>query len=461
VTYVLGVDVGTTFTAAAIWRAGRVETVALGDHANAVPSVLFLRDDGVLLVGDAANRRAITEPGRVAREFKRRIGDPVPILLDGTERTPQALTAAVIRWVVGKVTEREGSSPDYVTLTCPASWGEHRRGLMTEAAGLAGLHDVGLLTEPSAAATYYATQERLAPGSVVAVYDLGGGTFDATLLRKTEGGFELKGTPVGDDSLGGVDFDQWVIDHITAWLGASWSGLDLGDPATLAAAAQVRANAVDAKEALSSDVAVGIPVIVPGRTAEVRLTRSEFQEMIRGSLERTVAALHRAVEDSGVAPGELSAVLLVGGSSRIPLVSELLGNEFRVPIVTDAHPKFAVCLGAAIAAAPRVASPPETVVPGPPRAPSPDPAAGAPTIEVDLVSTGLTEPGDLLIRPAADLAGSLGPVVDRDVPLRIVVGADDSYQRGTLRRVLIVAALALLLIAALSLLATLRSSSGP
>jgi molecular chaperone DnaK len=460
-TYALGIDVGTTFTAAATWRGDRAETVALGDHANAVPSVLFLREDGVLLVGDAAARRAVAEPGRVAREFKRRIGDPVPLLLGGVEHTPQGLTAAVIGWVAAKVTELEGSPPGHVTLTCPASWGAHRRGLMTEAAGLAGLHDVGLLTEPSAAATYYATQERLAPGSVVAVYDLGGGTFDATLLRKTGGGFELQGAPVGDDSLGGVDFDQRVVDHISAWLGTTWSGLDLADPATLAAAAQVRANAVEAKEALSSDVAVGIPVIVPGRTTEVRLTRGELEDMIRGSLQRTVAALRRAVEDSGVATGELSAILLVGGSSRIPLVSELLANEFRVPVVTDAHPKFAVCLGAAIAAAPRLGAPPAPVVPvavlvPAPPGPSSEPAADGPTVEVDLAGRGLTEPGDVLLRPAAELAGSLGPVLDRDVPLRVVVGADDAYRQGALRRVLVVAGLALLLIAALSLLATLR-----
>jgi molecular chaperone DnaK (HSP70) len=461
VTYALGIDVGTTFTAAATWRGDRAETVALGDHANAVPSVLFLREDGVLLVGDAANRRSITEPGRVAREFKRRIGDPVPLLLGGAEHTPQGLTAAVIRWVVDKVTGLEGSVPDHVTLTCPASWGEHRRGLMTEAAGLAGLHDVGLLTEPSAAATYYATQERLAPGSLVAVYDLGGGTFDATLLRKTAGGFELVGTPVGNDNLGGVDFDQRVIDHVGAWLGTAWTGLDLGDPATLAAAAQVRAHAVAAKEGLSSDVAVPIPVILPGRATEVRLTRGEFEDMIRTSLLGTVAALRRAVEDAGVPPGELSAVLLVGGSSRIPLVSELLGSEFRVPIVTDAHPKFAVCLGAAIAAAPRVGRPPEPVVAGPAPAPSAAAPDSPPTIEVDLVGRGLTEPGDVRLRPAAELAGSLGTVMDRDVPLHVVVGADDAYRQGALRRVLIVAGLAVLLVVALSVLATVRSSGGP
>jgi actin-like ATPase involved in cell morphogenesis len=493
VRYALGVDVGTTFTAAATWRDGRAETFALGDRANAVPSVLFLRNDGVLLVGDAASRRAVLEPGRVAREFKRRIGDPVPLLLDGTEQTPQALTAAMIRWVVDQVTEREGEPPDHVTLTCPASWGEHRRGRMTEAAGLAGLHDVGLLTEPGAAAIYYATQERLAAGSVVAVYDLGGGTFDATLLRKTEGGFELMGRPVGDDSLGGVDFDQTILDHVITWLGASWTGLDVTDPTVLAAAAQVRANVVDAKEALSSDLAVGIPVIVPGRTAEVRLTRGEFEDMVRGPLLRTVDALRRAVEDSELAPGELSAVLLAGGSSRIPLASELLANQFRVPIVTDAHPKFAVCLGAAIAAGPRIGplptpapQPVEPAAEQPPMRPapprqelprlpeSPEPAAphpagaapaghlvaDAPTVEVNLIKAGLREPGDIPLRPAAHLAGSLRPVIDRDVPLRVMVGADDSYRRGALRRVLVIAVLMVLLVAAVSLLAALRSSGG-
>jgi molecular chaperone DnaK len=363
-TYGLSIDVGTTFTAAAIWRDGRAKVVPLGDRSNTVPSVLFLRDDGVMLVGEGANRRAITEPDRVAREFKRRLGDRVPVRLGDQDLTPQALMAAMLGWVVQTVRDREGALPARVVLTCPANWGGYRRELLLEAARTAGVGEVELMAEPIAAAAWYASQERVEPGAVVAIYDLGGGTFDAAVVRKTEGGFELVGEPGGDDTLGGVDFDQQVMEHVAATLGDRWTGLDQADPLTAQAVAQVRANAVEAKEALSSDVEAAISVVVPGTSRQVRLTRVELEEMVREPLRATVAALRRALQAASVTPDALHAVLLVGGSSRIPLVAELLAGELGVPVAADAHPKFAVCLGAALATGVHL------------QAPAPGPAVG-------------------------------------------------------------------------------------
>src|SRR3954447_12101801 len=163
-TYGLGVDLGTTYTAAALWRDGRAESVALGVSSLSVPSVLFLRDDDVLLVGDAAVRRGITEPERVARQFKRRFGDDVPLLLGDLQVTPAELAGQLLRWVVDTVTEREGGPPAHVTLTHPASWREHRPPRWVGPAETAGLSDVGLLPEPVAAAAFYSSTERLQPG---------------------------------------------------------------------------------------------------------------------------------------------------------------------------------------------------------------------------------------------------------------------------------------------------------
>jgi actin-like ATPase involved in cell morphogenesis len=327
--------------------------------------VLFLRDDGVLLVGDAANRRAVVEPARVAREFKRRVGDTTPFVLAGDLHAPQALTGHVIRWVVERVSEQEDSPPDHETLTCPAHWGDHRRGLMEEAAAAADLSAPGLLTEPHAAAVHYAAQERIPSGAIVGVYDLGGGTFDAAVLRKTAAGFELLGTPAGVPDLGGVDFDQAVIAHVRETLGDRWPTDHGGAPAGGARAggdlalqramAQVHAAAVDAKEALSSDTIAQIPVILLGYTGEVRITRAEFEERIRPWLRESVAVFEETLRDAGIKPDDLHAVLLTGGSSRIPLVAELLAGSLRVHVTVDAHPKFAVSLGAAITAAARLA----------------------------------------------------------------------------------------------------------
>src|SRR6266508_5118996 len=124
VAFSLGVDIGTTYTAAPLWRDGTVHSVPLGNRSNAVPSVLFLRDDGVLLVGEAASRRGITEPGREARDFKRRMGDEVPIRLGDKAFRANELTGHLLRWVVDTVAEREGGRPDHVVLTCPAEWGD-------------------------------------------------------------------------------------------------------------------------------------------------------------------------------------------------------------------------------------------------------------------------------------------------------------------------------------------------
>jgi Ethanolamine utilization protein EutJ (predicted chaperonin) len=350
--YTVGIDVGTAFTAAATCRDGRAEVVTLGDRSDVIPSVAFLREDGLLLVGDAAERRAVSDPTRVARAFKRRIGDDVPLSLGGRPLTAEALTAAIVRRVVDFVTVREGGAPGRTVLTLPAGWRDHRRELLLAAAADAGVHQPELLAEPVAAAIHYAVRHELPPDAQVGIYDLGAGTFDATIVRRGDEGFEIVGRPQGDDHLGGIDLDALVWDHVEAVVGAPTLRPD-GEPSPvlLRALAQVRAAAVDAKEALSYDTQALVPVAVPGLMTEVRLTRGEFEEMARPALLRTVDVLSRTCEAAHVAPAELHAVLLVGGSSRIPMIGQLIAHELGARVVYDAHPKLATCLGAARAAA--------------------------------------------------------------------------------------------------------------
>jgi hypothetical protein len=209
-----------------------------------------------------------------------------------------------------------------------------------------------LLTEPEAAAIAYAANERVDPGAVVAVYDLGGGTFDAAVLRKAEDGFTILGQPEGIERLGGIDFDEAVVQHIRAALGGALDQVDADDDQAMAALARLPAECVEAKEALSTDTETSIPVLLPGLQTEVRLTRAEFEQMIRPTLTETVSALRRALTTAAVEPAEVTAVLLVGGSSRIPLVAELVSDALGRPIAVDAHPKHAIALGAAHAATP-------------------------------------------------------------------------------------------------------------
>ena len=345
--YGLGVDLGTTFTAAAVARDGRVEMATLGDHTDAVPSVVLIRDDGTVLTGGAAERRATVEPDRVARAVKRRFGDPMPVILGGAPYPATALIAHQLRDVVNVVSSREGGRPDTVTLTHPANWGPYKRELFAQVPGLAGLGEVRMLTEPEAAAAHYARNDRLDPGALVAVYDLGGGTFDATVLRTTEHGFDILGRPEGIEGLGGIDFDEAVFTHVDQALDGAVSRLDPADPRATSAAIRLRHECVTAKETLSADTETTIPVLLPELQTEVRLTRGEFERMIRPAIDATIASLRRALQSARVDLPQLHTVLLVGGSSRIPLVAHLVSAELGRPTSVDTHPKHAVALGAA------------------------------------------------------------------------------------------------------------------
>jgi len=349
--YQLGVDLGTTYTAAAVIRNGRAEVATLGTRSLEIPSVVLLRSDGEMLIGEAAERRSQTEPDRFAREFKRRMGDPTPVLLGGSPFSAHALTARLLRGVVKVVADREGGPPEHIVVTCPANWGDYKRDLLDQAVRQADVGRVSIATEPEAAAVHYASTTRVAPGEVVAVYDLGGGTFDAAVLRNTGRGFELLGDPRGIEQLGGVYFDEavfaWVVDHMAE----AFARLDPDDPGAMAAVSRLRRDCVEAKESLSWDTDTAIPVALPNQRTEVRLTRLEFEDMIRPTLVDTLDAVHRSLDSAGMRPEQLSSVLLVGGSSRIPLVGQMLVADLRRPVAIDVHPKHAVALGAAHLAA--------------------------------------------------------------------------------------------------------------
>jgi molecular chaperone DnaK (HSP70) len=297
--YRLGIDLGTTYTAAAVTRptADRrrptAEIVNLGDRAAQIPSVLHLSPDGTVLVGEAAERRVVSEPDRVVREFKRQVGDLTPIVVDGVEHTAHDLMALLVGRVVDQVVQRQGGRPDRIAVTHPAPWGPHKVSLVRTALQARGL-EVELLDEPRAAAISYAATERVEPGSVVAVYDLGGGTFDAAVVRKN-GGFTMLGRPEGIERLGGVDFDDAVFTHVRNSVGKALDQLDPADEEVVAAVARLRRDCVEAKEALSSDTEVRIPVLLPGIRTTVRLVRGEFEEMIRDDVEASVEVLRRAV----------------------------------------------------------------------------------------------------------------------------------------------------------------------
>ncbi len=376
--YHLGIDVGTSFTAAAIRDdTGTVSVIGLGPIADSIPTVLYLDADGGMLAGDAANRRALLDPTGAAREFKRRLGDPTPIFLRGSPFSAESLIARILAHVVERVVDRQRERPRSIAITHPANWGPYKLELFGQALRLADLEDALLITEPAAAAASFAMQTRVASGSIIAVYDLGGGTFDAAVLRKNDQGFEVLGEPVGLEHLGGVDFDEVIMEYVRASVGPGWP-TDPDDPSLPAPMAHLRRSCTEAKELLSSETQATIPVLLPGVDATIRITREEFEARIRPAVDDSISAFEAAIVQSGVTPEQLDAVLLVGGSSRIPFIARQLQDRYGSLVAVDVDPVHAVARGAALFASGGMIPQANAAPLAPPSFPTPsDPASAA------------------------------------------------------------------------------------
>lgn len=304
-----------------------------------------------MLVGTSAERRGAAAPDRLERTPKRYldVGQP-PIALGGNLVDVTALVAAVLRVVRGEAIRQYGADlPPTVVLTHPAAWGARRRELLQRAAAEAGMPDAELMAEPVGAAMYLAAERAagspIGHGEHVAVYDLSGGTFDACLLRRTGAGFEIVGEPDGDPRIGGEVFD----DRLYRLLGQTgldpddWSRLQASDePAWVRANWEFRRGVRDAKEAVSRDATC--PVYVPPPVArELQVTRAQVEELVRDDIHATLDVLQGTIEQGGADVRNLSAVYLVGGSSRMPIVAGMVRERFG-RAHTKGDPKHVVAL---------------------------------------------------------------------------------------------------------------------
>ncbi len=253
--------------------------------------------------------------------------------------------ALFARWVYDTVSAQTGEAPQSVAVTHPANWTEFQRHLLSTALEQAGVPSASLIPEPQAATIDFGSVAHLEPGQLVLVYDLGGGTFDVAILQRDAEGFSSVGVPAGVERLGGIDFDEAVFEHVMGYVPHEVVEQARNDPTGRLGLAQLRARCVEAKEALSSDVSVDIPVLLPGLSSTVRLTRQELEDMVRPMLRQTVELARQALDRAQITSEQLSALLLVGGSSRIPLVSELVGSALGAPVRVDAHPKLVVARG--------------------------------------------------------------------------------------------------------------------
>lgn len=317
-----------------------------------MPTIGYFPQVGRTEFGLAARRSAELDPDHGVADFQHRIGDHVPVVIDDRLLAAEDIAAQVIRYVVGQAAQIEDGPVERVIVTHPAAWGSYRTAALTSALRRAGIADVRLLSQAVAAAAVCAN--RVKSGQPMAVYDLGGRSFEATVLRRAgRSDFVTAGPPGRIDDLGGLDFDQVVFDHVRA--NVPMADIDPTDPATVAGMAELRAECVRVKEALSGDAVATVALRLPGRRTRIRLTRAEFEDMIRDALAATVDRLAVTVGLAGLRPADLAAIVLVGGSSRIPLVAELLSERFDCPLIPTADPQAAIAVGAAAYAA-RLAS---------------------------------------------------------------------------------------------------------
>src|SRR5690348_6143341 len=390
--HALGVDFGTSNTVAvARWPDGRARPI-LVDGSPLLPSAVYAEPGGALAVGRDAVHSARLDPARFEPNPKRRIDDGL-VLLGDHEFEVVDLIAGVLARVAEEWHRAVGPVRPETTLTCPATWGAARRGLLAEAAARAGLEGARLVAEPVAAATYFAEiLGRDVPiGSVVVVHDFGAGTFDASVVARTASGFEVMAVD-GRDDIGGLDVDAAIVEHLRT---DEWQRLL--EPTTVeerGARRQLWDDVRIAKERLSR--AQSADFVVPLLDTEVHLTRDELEKLARPVLEQTIRVTQGLIRWADLPEGRLAGVFLVGGASRIPLVATLLHRELgEAPVVIE-QPELVVSEGSILADAALLTT---------------QPAAPGPTAELRLVSQGRAESATVKVAPAAPPphAGPLTP----------------------------------------------------
>jgi molecular chaperone DnaK (HSP70) len=375
---VLAVDLGTSNTAAMVRTPDGRQGALLFDGAPLMPSAVYLTPQGRLLVGRDAERHARVDPARFEPSPKRRVDDG-EVLLGDAETPVTRLFGAVLEHVSAEAHRVLGGPPHEVRLTHPARWGQRRRAVLIAAAGLAGLPEPGLVPEPVAAASYFTAilGASVPVGRCLAIYDLGGGTFDASVVRRTPTGYDVLAED-GLPDVGGLDLDQAIVAHLGRTVGAGtpqWSALLApGDAEGRRARRALYDDVRAAKEMLSRTAGADIPLPVLDVTAH--LTRPEFEALARPYLLRTVSCLSRTLAAAGLTAPELAGIFLVGGSSRIPLAAHLIHTELAVAPTILEQPETVVVQGALTVLPPAppapVSAPP---VPAAPVSPPPSPVA--------------------------------------------------------------------------------------
>jgi molecular chaperone DnaK len=347
---VIGIDLGTTNSCVAIMEGGQAVVIPNAEGNRTTPSVVAFTKSGERLVGEIAKRQAITNPDRTIRSIKRKMGSDYRVHIDDKEYTPQEISAMILQKLKTDTEAYLGEKVTQAVITTPAYFTDSQRQATKDAGRIAGLEVLRIINEPTAAALAYGIDK--SEDHTVLVFDLGGGTFDVSILELGEGVFEVKATN-GNNFLGGDDFDERIINYLVAEFKKS-SGIDLSRDRM--ALQRLKDAAEKAKHELSGVMqsVVSLPFITATADGpqhlEITLTKAKLEELIEDLVDKTVGPTRQALADAGMEPGNINRVLLVGGSTRVPMVVErirsILGKEPHKGI----NPDEVVALGAAIQA---------------------------------------------------------------------------------------------------------------
>lgn len=348
---IIGIDLGTTNSVVAVKEGDNITVIPNAEGSRLTPSVVAFTKEGERLVGQLAKRQAIINPERTIMSIKRKMGSDYKVVIDGKAYTPQEISAMILQKLKHDAEEYLGEPVTKAVITTPAYFTDAQRQATKDAGEIAGLEVVRIINEPTAACLAYGVNKE--GEHKILVFDLGGGTFDVSILDVGEGVFEVLATS-GDNHLGGDDWDQRIVD----WMIAEFKkreGVDLSQDRM--ALQRLREAAEKAKVELSSmpETTISLPFITATNTGpkhlELTLTRAKFEEMTADLLERVVGPVQRALSDAGLTPNEVDKILLVGGATRMPMVlrkiRELLGKEPTKGV----NPDECVAVGAAIQAA--------------------------------------------------------------------------------------------------------------
>lgn len=348
---VIGIDLGTTNSCVAVMEGGEVTVIPNAEGNRTTPSVVAFTKDGERLVGEVAKRQAITNPDRTIMSIKRHMGTDYKVKIDDKEYTPQEISAMILQKLKADAEAYLGEKITKAVITVPAYFTDSQRQATKDAGRIAGLEVLRIINEPTAAALAYGLDKE--ENQTILVYDLGGGTFDVSILELGDGVFEVKATS-GNNRLGGDDFDQRIMD----WLISQFKrehGIDLSKDRM--ALQRLKEAAEKAKKELSSATTtnINLPFITATDQGplhlDVTLTRAKLEELIDDLVQMTLGPMRQALSDAGLEPKDINKVLLVGGSTRIPMVQELVRRVTGKEPHKGINPDECVAIGAAIQAA--------------------------------------------------------------------------------------------------------------